>query len=1167
MPACPTCGAPNPEGSRFCNACGARLDRAPAEPPERPGERRIVTMLFCDVRGSTAMAETLDAEDWTDVMNAAYRHLIEPVVRHEGTVARLMGDAILAFFGAPTAHEDDPQRAVMAGLEIVSAIEPFRERLARERGLDLNVRVGINTGPVVVGQVGSELRQEYTAMGDAVNVAARMEQTAEPGTVQITEETYRLVADLFDAEPLGGIEVKGKREPVVAFRVRGRLEAPWRVRAARSLEATLVGRESEMAVLRSALERTGAGEGTVVLLVGEPGIGKSRLVEEANALWAELEPQDERRWDFWHCVPYDALQPYAQYRRVMRERAAIAEADPPEVARSKLAELMARIAIPEWRARSERVARALLGVEGEDEQPLEGEAFQRAATELVVGSTMAQGGRHLVVFEDLHWCDQASLDLVRATIELVRDGPYVFLITLRPDASAASWAFTAWAQDELADRTALVELEPLSEDQSADLIAELLPGVEMPPGLRTRILERTEGNPLFVQEVVRSLIDAGDLEREDGRLRLAHDAAERSIPGTVQSLITVGLDRLPDRARRTLQTAAVIGRTFDETVLAAVVDDGDVHADLRELERRDLLRAVADSTAPSYTFRHALTQEAAYGSLLLKRRRELHLRVARSLEASSVGRLEEIAPLLAHHFAEAGHDEDTLRSALLAGDVAARLYANAEAATQYREALDAALRIGAETELLRSVFEKRGGALELAGRHVEAIANYEEMRDVALGRRDGSMELAANGAMALLFATPSPLFDAERGRVLAEENAATARRLGDRAAEARALWNVTVAIVYGGGDPVRAVEAGEASLTLARELGEREQVAFTLNDVSRGHMAVGDFATAADRLLEARGLWGELDNRAMLGENLTLSGLMKLFAGDHEGAAAAAREATAIAAEIGNKWGESYAQMFTYRIQLDLGEIGAAMATIERCAELGEEGGFAYSGIAAQADLARIYAYLGAGDRALPCGDRAHQLALDRLPPALSVAVTAQAEARLATGDLEGAREALAEVEGTKMPQPERTFARTWHGLASAKVALASGNADDAARKAEDVIQRLRGDRTQILVAEALVVLAAARTAQGRAGEAEAALAEAIERAERLGERLVRWEALAKRADLLDARGASAEADELRASAWDAARAVADAIDDGELRRRFLERGDVAALGPPDAAG
>ncbi len=357
MLACPACGATNPLAARFCNACGASLEPEAPEDRGRSSERRVVTMLFCDVRGSTAMAETLDAEEWTDVMNLAYEQLIEPVIRHEGTVARLMGDAILAFFGAPTAHEDDPQRAVMAGLEIVSAIGPVRERLARERGLDLEVRVGINTGSVVVGQVGSALRQEYTAMGDAVNVAARMEQTAEPGTVQITEDTYRLVADLFDVEALGGIELKGKREPVSAYRVRGRLDAPWKVRAARSLEGPLVGREAEMAVVRSALERVREGVGSVVLIVGEPGIGKSRLVEEANTLWAELEPDDERPWDFWYCVPYDAMQPYAQYRRLIRERAGIVEADSPDAMRAKIAETIAAHRL-RGMARAQRARRA-----------------------------------------------------------------------------------------------------------------------------------------------------------------------------------------------------------------------------------------------------------------------------------------------------------------------------------------------------------------------------------------------------------------------------------------------------------------------------------------------------------------------------------------------------------------------------------------------------------------------------------------------------------------------------------------------------------------------------------------------------------------------------------------------------------------------------------------
>ena len=245
---CPACGTANPDGARFCNACGAPLDptaEGAALDPFLPrellakleaaragrameGERRVVTMLFCDVKGSTAMAETMDPEDWAEIMNGAFERLIAPVYRYEGTLARLMGDAIFAFFGAPIAHEDDPQRAVWAGLDIISGIAAYKEQVRSEHGLDLDVRVGIHTGPVMVGQVGSDLRLEYTAMGDAVNVAARMEQTAEPGTVQITAETYRLIERFFDVEPRGLIEVKGKAEPVETYTVVGRTARPRR---------------------------------------------------------------------------------------------------------------------------------------------------------------------------------------------------------------------------------------------------------------------------------------------------------------------------------------------------------------------------------------------------------------------------------------------------------------------------------------------------------------------------------------------------------------------------------------------------------------------------------------------------------------------------------------------------------------------------------------------------------------------------------------------------------------------------------------------------------------------------------------------------------------------------------------------------------------------------
>src|SRR5687768_4433649 len=1045
MTRCDACGADNPDGARFCNACGERLGVSGAGPiAVGSGERRVVTMLFCDVRGSTAMAEELDPEDWTDVMNEAFGHLIEPVVRHERTVARLMGDAILAFFGAPTAHEDDPQRAVMAGLEIVSSIAAFREKVARERGLDLNVRVGINTGAVVVGDVGSELKQEYSAMGDAVNVAARMEQTAEPGTVQITEDTCKLVADLFEVEPLGGVELKGKRRPVESYRVLGRLDAPWTVRAARRMDAPLVGREEEMAAIRAAFDRAHEGRGSVLLLVGDPGIGKSRLIEEANAIWASAEPEDDRRWDFWGCVPFDTMQPYAQYRRLMKERATVKESDPAETVRAKIADLMESIALEGWEQRSEQVARALLGVEREDEPHLEGQEFQRAATELVVGSTLAQGGRRLVVFEDLHWCDHASLELVRATTELVAENPIVVLASFRPDREAISWGFKEWVQTDLAAYATVLELDSLSAEQSDELIGAFLPIPEMTEAERQRILRNTEGNPLFMQEVARALIDGGVVERGDEGWRLTADTTEIVIPATIQSLITVGLDRLPESTRRTAQTAAVIGRTFEEELLVAVAGRADIRDDLRELVRRDLIRITGAGSPAEFTFRHALTQEAAYGTLLAKHRRATHRRVAEVLEETAGERLDEVASQLVRHFSEAGEDGSTVTYASKAGDAAARPYANAEAEAHYRTGLAAARRIAAPSPLLRSMYERRGSALELIGRYDDAIENYDEMRAEAVARGDDAMELSAHSSIALLYATATPKFDPELGRRLSEELVVMARRIGDRSAEARALWNIVVANVYGGGDAARAAEAGEASLVIARDLGEREQLAFTLNDVSRAFMAIGDFPAAAHRLAESRQLWEELGNRPMLGENLTVGSSMHLFRGDYAAALADAHEAIAVSESIGNAWGQSHALITVYRVELERGELGAAIGSIQRCLELGELGGFAYAAIATRADLSRVTTYLGDGERGLALAEQSLAIARERVPPAVSIARVSEALALISLGRGDEARAPLNEVDLMMLPEPDRTFLRVASSAARARLALLDGDVEEA---------------------------------------------------------------------------------------------------------------------------
>jgi class 3 adenylate cyclase len=320
---CPNCGHENAPGAKFCNNCGHKLS-AGSKPPgvsqkssglERfipqelaakldaarssramEGERRVVTMLFCDVKGSTKAAEQLDPEEWTEIMSGAFEYMIQPIYQFEGMVARLMGDAVLAFFGAPIAHEDDPQRAVLAGLGIVEGIKEYRKDVKLNWGIEFDVRVGINTGLVVVGAVGSDLRMEYTAMGDAINLAARMEQTAVAGTVQIAEDTFSLVAPVFDVEELGGIEVKGKSEPVQTYQVLGRKGTPGRSRGIEGLESPLIGRDQEFGKMKTALEGLHRGVGGILCLIGEAGLGKSRIIRElktaaegqgSNFLWHE----------------------------------------------------------------------------------------------------------------------------------------------------------------------------------------------------------------------------------------------------------------------------------------------------------------------------------------------------------------------------------------------------------------------------------------------------------------------------------------------------------------------------------------------------------------------------------------------------------------------------------------------------------------------------------------------------------------------------------------------------------------------------------------------------------------------------------------------------------------------------------------------------------------
>ena len=603
---CPRCEAPVLGDARFCASCGsalseptetdearhARLSAAAPSPliekmraAKLTGERKPVTALFADVVGSTALAERMDPEDWTAVMNAAFEHMSKAVFRYEGTIAQLQGDAMLAFFGAPIAHEDDPDRAVHAALEMIAATDEFSRQLRATHGLDFRIRAGINSGPVVVGNVGSDLRYEYTALGDAMNVAARMQAAAEPGTVLITASTHRFVADAFDVEDLGEIVVKGKTEPVHAYRVLAPKAVPDRKRGLErsGIASPMVGRDRQLETLRSLYGVVAAGRGRVAFLVGEPGIGKSRLLAEFRQWVTDEARADAARgasstWLEGRCVSYGRNLPYHLLLDLVRSTLQIPFAGSETEARATLDRQLAVHLGDDAADTAPFLAHLLtlpLHPDEADRALLDPEVMQGRYVASIHRLLRAMSGRGPVVLvcEDLHWADPASVALMSQLLPLVAQHPIFFVAALRADTDSAGWRLVSAARELFGDALAELRLEPLSEADSRDLVANLLEIESLPVAVRESILARAEGNPFFVEEVIRMLIERGVITRHADQWVATAEVGSIDIPETLHGLLLARIDQLPDAAKRSLRVASVIGRQFPVRVLERVLGE------------------------------------------------------------------------------------------------------------------------------------------------------------------------------------------------------------------------------------------------------------------------------------------------------------------------------------------------------------------------------------------------------------------------------------------------------------------------------------------------------------------------------------------------------------------------------------------------------------------
>jgi class 3 adenylate cyclase len=616
---CPRCDAAVAADAKFCANCGqalaepsnadatilTRLTAAAPAPliskmraARITGELKPVTALFADVVGSTSLAEQMDPEDWTAMINEAFDLMSRAVFRYEGTIAQLQGDAMLAFFGAPVAHEDDPERAILAAIDMLAATEEFAAELRASRAIEFRIRAGINSGPVLVGNVGSDLRYEYTALGDAVNVAARMQTAAEPGTIVITEMTRRLTGDTFDLEDLGAIEVKGKAEPIHAYRVIGRKALPARHRGLDSvgLDSPMVGRDAELQQLAGLLDVVRGGRGRVAFVVGEPGLGKSRLLAEFKA-WAlastrnpesgsgaadgsaPVEAERPLTWVEGHCVSYGRNLPYHLLIDLIRSIVGISFAAPEAEARRTLDRTLDEVLGADMAEAADTASYLahLLGLPMRPDEMertlLEPEVMQGryiAATHRLLRGLAARGPV-ILVCEDVHWADPASIEVARQVMSLATQLQILFVAALRAETDSAGWALLQQAREMFGESLTNIRLEPLTEAESRALVANLLEIESLPDRVRDLIMARAEGNPFFVEEVVRMLIEGGVIVSEGDRWVATDEVAGVEIPESLHGLLLARIDQLPDAAKRSLRIAAVIGRQFPVRVLERVV--------------------------------------------------------------------------------------------------------------------------------------------------------------------------------------------------------------------------------------------------------------------------------------------------------------------------------------------------------------------------------------------------------------------------------------------------------------------------------------------------------------------------------------------------------------------------------------------------------------------
>ena len=941
---CPACRSLNAQSNTYCTDCGASLaasggpQAAPVPHEYTPpylaekiirgreaieGERKQVTVLFADLRGSLEILADRDPEDARRLLDPVLERMMEAVHRYEGTVNQVMGDGIMALFGAPVAHEDHAVRACYAALRMQESIGALAEELRQKHGLSVQIRVGLNSGEVVVRSVGSDLRMDYTAVGQTTHLAGRMEQLAHPGQIFLTEHTLRLVEGYITVKSLGPVPVKGLAAPVEIYELKGPgpIRSRLQLAAARGL-SRFVGRAAELGDLSGAMEQARGGHGQVVALVGEPGVGKSRLVREFTTVhlpaeWRVLEA---------FATSFDTSAAYLPMISLLRGYFDLQEWDDARAIRDKV--MAGLLDLDQLLLGALPALLTLLDLPVEDPawQGLDPRQRRQRTLDAIRRLLIRESQRRplCLVIEDLHWIDPEAQAVLDALVDSLPAARILLLVTYRPEYKQGWSRKTYYAQ---------IAVHPLPHGMAEELLRSLLGESTDVAKLRAQLIERTEGNPLFLEETVRHLVETGALSGEPGAYRPGRGADKVEVPATVQALLAARIDRLPPENKRVLQCAAVIGKDVPLPLLEAIADvsDNDLRRSVHHLQAAEFLYETSLFPVFEYTFKHALTLDVAFGTLLQDRRRALDARLVDALERRTEDPIVERIERLAHHAFRGGVWDKAVTYSREAGTRAFARSAHRTAVRYFEQALEALQHLPETPETIRQGIDLR---LDLRT-SLSPLGDFGRMLDY--------------------------MTEAER----LAETLGDRRRLGLISSLLANYFNVML-------DLERSVEYGERAVAIGSELHDTTVMILANNFLGLVRYSMGEYPAAIElarrnvALLQgdlSRDLFGLALLPAVYSRTVLAWSLAEL--GKFSEAAEFGREAIRIAETIDHAYTLVFACLGLGTVHLRRGESQEAMVHLERAVRTCRTGDVPGIFALSASPLASAYCLAGRADTAL----------------------------------------------------------------------------------------------------------------------------------------------------------------------------------------------------------